>query len=54
MYKGHEAQFKDQILRCATVHGNVVVLDLRNEEIIYAGNRFVIYALFPSAIFPSM
>jgi len=22
-------------------------LDLRNEEVIYAGNRFVIYALFP-------
>jgi nanoRNase/pAp phosphatase (c-di-AMP/oligoRNAs hydrolase) len=29
------------------VHGNLVVLDLRKEETIYAGNRFVIYALFP-------
>jgi len=24
-----------------------VVLDLRNEEVIFAGNRFIIYALFP-------
>ncbi len=42
-----EEKFKDQIKRCATVHKNLVVLDLRNEETIYAGNRFVIYALFP-------
>jgi nanoRNase/pAp phosphatase (c-di-AMP/oligoRNAs hydrolase) len=42
-----EARFKEQIKRCSTVHGNLVVLDLRNEEVIYAGNRFVIYALFP-------
>ena len=25
----------------------MVVLDLRNEETIYAGNRFMIYALYP-------
>ena len=29
------------------LHKNVVVLDLRNEETIWAGNRFMIYALFP-------
>jgi nanoRNase/pAp phosphatase (c-di-AMP/oligoRNAs hydrolase) len=29
------------------VHGNLVVLDLRNEETIWATNRFMIYALFP-------
>ncbi len=29
------------------MHKNLVVLDLRKEETIYAGNRFVIYALFP-------
>jgi nanoRNase/pAp phosphatase (c-di-AMP/oligoRNAs hydrolase) len=29
------------------VHGNVVVLDLRNEETIFAGNRFMIYAMYP-------
>ena len=47
LYFEHEEKFKAQIKRCATVHGNLVVLDLREEEIIYSGNRFVIYALFP-------
>lgn len=47
LYFEHEEKFKDQIKRCATVHGNLVVLDLRHEETIYAGNRFMIYALFP-------
>jgi nanoRNase/pAp phosphatase (c-di-AMP/oligoRNAs hydrolase) len=47
LYFEQEEKFKDQIKRCATVHKNLVVLDLRNEETIYAGNRFVIYALFP-------
>ena len=47
LYFAHEEKFKAQIQRCATVHGNLVVLDLREEEIIYSGNRFVIYALFP-------
>ena len=47
LYFEHEEKFKEQIKRCATVHGNLVTLDLREEEIIYSGNRFVIYALFP-------
>lgn len=47
LYFEHEAKFKDQIQRCAKVYGNLVVLDLRHEETIFAGNRFVIYALFP-------
>lgn len=47
LYFEHEEKFKEQIKRCATVHNNLVVLDLRDEDIIYSGNRFVIYALFP-------
>jgi nanoRNase/pAp phosphatase (c-di-AMP/oligoRNAs hydrolase) len=47
LYFEHEEKFKEQILRCSTVHKNLVVLDLTEEEIIYSGNRFVIYALFP-------
>ena len=39
--------FTEQLKRIAKVHGKVVVLDLRNEEIIHAGNRFMIYALYP-------
>ncbi len=39
--------FKAQLQRIAKVYDKVVVLDLRNEEIIHAGNRFMIYALYP-------
>ena len=47
LYFAQEALFRTQVARCAEVHGDVVVLDLRNEEVIYAGNRFMIYALYP-------
>jgi nanoRNase/pAp phosphatase (c-di-AMP/oligoRNAs hydrolase) len=47
LYFDHSEKCKEQILRCATVHKNLVVLDLRKEETIFAGNRFIIYALFP-------
>jgi nanoRNase/pAp phosphatase (c-di-AMP/oligoRNAs hydrolase) len=47
LYFAHQISFKDQIRRCSTLHNNVAVLDLRNEEIIYAGNRFMIYAIHP-------
>ncbi|HFQ5142316.1 TPA: exopolyphosphatase [Vibrio vulnificus] len=47
LYREHEIKFKEQIQRCATVYKNLVLLDLTNEETIYAGNRFIIYALFP-------
>jgi nanoRNase/pAp phosphatase (c-di-AMP/oligoRNAs hydrolase) len=49
LYFEHSEPCKEQILRCARVHGNLVVLDLREEPVIYAGNRFIIYALFPEA-----
>jgi len=49
MYFEHEPKFKEQIQRCSKSHGNLVVLDLRDEETIYAGNRFMVYALFPDA-----
>lgn len=39
--------FKEQLKRVVKIDGNVAILDLRNEETIYAGNRFMIYALFP-------
>src|SRR3954454_7565608 len=47
LYFEHAERAKEQILRCATVHGNLVVLDLRHEEVIHPTNRFTIYALFP-------
>lgn len=47
LFQSHREQAEEQIQRCSTVHGKLVVLDLRNEETIYATNRFMIYALFP-------
>jgi len=47
LYLEHQDRFKEQLRRCSTVHRNLVVLDLRNEPTIFAGNRFMIYALFP-------
>ncbi len=47
LYLSHQDKFEEQIIRCSSVYNNLVVLDLRDEEIIYAGNRFVIYGLFP-------
>ncbi|MBK6595573.1 MAG: exopolyphosphatase [Burkholderiales bacterium] len=47
LYFDHTARARQQMARCATVHKNLVVLDLRNEETIFATNRFMIYALYP-------
>lgn len=47
LYHEQSDKFKAQIQRCSTVHDNLVVLDLRDEETIHAGNRFIIYALYP-------
>ncbi|HCT99859.1 MAG TPA: exopolyphosphatase [Methylococcaceae bacterium] len=47
LFKEHEHAAKDQITRCSTVHKNLVVLDLRKEETIFAVNRFMIYAIYP-------
>ncbi len=47
LFQEHTDLAKQQIQRCSTVHGPLVVLDLRDEEPIYAVNRFMIYALYP-------
>ena len=47
LYREHEELAKEQIKRCTTEHGNLAVLDLREEEHIYVVNRFMVYALFP-------
>lgn len=47
LYRKHQQHAVNQIKRCSTVHENLVVLDLRDEETIYATNRFTVYALYP-------
>ena len=47
LYFEQSEQFEAQLKRIARVEGKVVILDLREEEIIHAGNRFMIYALYP-------
>jgi len=47
LYNKYKNEFEEQLKRCSTIHENIVVLDLREEEIIYPGNRFMIYALYP-------
>lgn len=47
LYFSHQEKFDEQVKRCSKVREELVVLDLREEEVIYTGNRFKIYALFP-------
>jgi len=47
LYFEHENRFIDMMDRCTTVHGNVCVADLRDQDPIWSGNRFMIYALHP-------
>ena len=47
LYFQETEAFKEQLKRIAHVDGKVIVLDLRKEEVIHAGNRFMIYALYP-------
>jgi nanoRNase/pAp phosphatase (c-di-AMP/oligoRNAs hydrolase) len=48
-YHEQTALFRAMIGANSTQYGNVVVVDLRDQEEIYAGNRFVLYTMFPSA-----
>jgi nanoRNase/pAp phosphatase (c-di-AMP/oligoRNAs hydrolase) len=48
LYHQQTAAFVAQLQRCSSVRGSVVVVDLRDEEVIHAGNRFMVYALFPA------
>src|SRR3954462_5186825 len=47
LYFAHADRAAEQIRRCASVHGTLVVLDLREEEVIPPTSRFTLYALFP-------
>jgi nanoRNase/pAp phosphatase (c-di-AMP/oligoRNAs hydrolase) len=47
LYREHADAAAEQIRRRSTAHSRVVVLDLRDEEVIHPTNRFLLYALYP-------
>lgn len=47
LYFEQQELFKEQLKRITKINGKVAVIDLRNEETIYAGNRFMVYAMWP-------
>ena len=47
LYFAHQRESMHQIEKCSKVHQNLVVIDLRNEEEIFAANRFMVYAMYP-------
>jgi nanoRNase/pAp phosphatase (c-di-AMP/oligoRNAs hydrolase) len=48
-YFEQDKPFRQMLLDNSRMEGNVVVLDLRNQDEIYTGNRFLLYSLFPEA-----
>jgi nanoRNase/pAp phosphatase (c-di-AMP/oligoRNAs hydrolase) len=46
-YFAQDRLFREMLLSNTTIRGNVIVIDLRNQEEIYTGNRFVLYSLYP-------
>ncbi|WP_321492258.1 exopolyphosphatase [uncultured Desulfobacter sp.] len=48
-YFEQEKPFRRMILDNGRMEGNIVILDLRDQEEIYTGNRFLLYSLFPDA-----
>ena len=48
-YFEQDKLFRKMLLENSRMEGNVVVLDLREQDEIYTGNRFLLYSLFPDA-----
>jgi nanoRNase/pAp phosphatase (c-di-AMP/oligoRNAs hydrolase) len=46
-YLEQNTLFHEMIEQNTTLHGNVIVLDLRNQQEIFTGNRFLLYSLYP-------
>lgn len=47
LYFEQEEKFKTQIQLCTKIRDNLAIMDFRNEATLYAGNRFMVYALYP-------
>ncbi len=49
--QGAQSTAREQVLRCARVFGDCVLVDLRAEAVIHPASRYLVYALFPAARF---
>jgi nanoRNase/pAp phosphatase (c-di-AMP/oligoRNAs hydrolase) len=47
LYFEQQELYKDMITRCCQIHENVIVTNLMDEETIYSGNRFLVFAIYP-------
>ena len=47
LYFEQQELFKQQLKETVKIEGKVAVIDLRNLETIYSGNRFMVYAMWP-------
>ncbi len=47
LYFEQDALFREMVKEHTRVQGNVIISDLRGVDPIYAGNRFVVYSLYP-------
>ena len=47
LYFDQQEKFKKQLSEITRVEGKVAIIDLREQETIYAGNRFMVYAMYP-------
>jgi len=47
LYTKHEEYFERQLKRCSSVHGKLLVCDMRGEKELFVGNRFMLYAIYP-------
>lgn len=46
-YFAQQELCEEMLKRCNVINGNVIITNLKEEETIYSGNRFLVYALFP-------
>ncbi|MDR2891510.1 MAG: exopolyphosphatase [Deltaproteobacteria bacterium] len=46
-YFSQQKDFSRMLSRCSKLIDNVLLTDLRNEEEIFSGNRFTVYAMYP-------
>ena len=47
-YFEQDRLFREMVTAHTTIRGNVIVLDLRDQEEIFTGNRFLLYSLYPA------